>query len=112
LKVYRATGFNHLAHIRAVSDAGGEAFAPFEPLIDRRRHWSRATTWRDQPPLDDHRLRDHQQGHRRDGAEAVYIADGHHRYETGLKYLEERREAGEVPDNEAAPNFCLMQLVG
>jgi len=31
------------------------------------------------------------------GPKPVYIADGHHRYETGLKYLEERREAGEVP---------------
>jgi uncharacterized protein (DUF1015 family) len=46
------------------------------------------------------------------GPKPVYIADGHHRYETGLKYLEERRAAGEVPDDEAAPNFCLMMLVG
>jgi uncharacterized protein (DUF1015 family) len=46
------------------------------------------------------------------GPKPVYIADGHHRYETGLKYLEERRAAGEVPDDETAPNFCLMMLVG
>ena len=46
------------------------------------------------------------------GPKPVYIADGHHRYETGLKYLEERRAAGEVSDDEAAPNFCLMMLVG
>jgi uncharacterized protein (DUF1015 family) len=46
------------------------------------------------------------------GPKPVYIADGHHRYETGLKYLEERKAAGEVPDDEAAPNFCLMMLVG
>jgi len=46
------------------------------------------------------------------GPKPVYIADGHHRYETGLKYLEERRAAGEVPDDEAAPNYCLMMLVG
>jgi len=41
----------------------------------------------------------------------VFIADGHHRYETGLRYLEERRAAGEVRDDEAAANFTLMMLV-
>src|SRR5205085_750649 len=41
----------------------------------------------------------------------IFIADGHHRYETALKYLQERRDAGEVPDAEAAPNFVLMMLV-
>jgi uncharacterized protein (DUF1015 family) len=46
------------------------------------------------------------------GPKPLYIADGHHRYETGLKYLEERSASGEVPDNEAAPNFTLMMLVG
>jgi uncharacterized protein (DUF1015 family) len=46
------------------------------------------------------------------GPKPLYIADGHHRYETGLKYLEERSAAGEVPDNEAPANFTLMMLVG
>jgi uncharacterized protein (DUF1015 family) len=45
------------------------------------------------------------------GPRPVFIADGHHRYETGLRYLEERRAAGEVRDAEAAPNFILMMLV-
>jgi uncharacterized protein (DUF1015 family) len=45
------------------------------------------------------------------GPKPVFIADGHHRYETGLRYLEERRAAGEVRDVEAAPNFILMMLV-
>lgn len=45
------------------------------------------------------------------GPRSVFIADGHHRYETGLRYLEERREAGTVPNDEAAPNFILMMLV-
>jgi len=45
------------------------------------------------------------------GPRPVFIADGHHRYETGLRYLEERRAAGDVRDAEAAPNFILMMLV-
>jgi uncharacterized protein (DUF1015 family) len=45
------------------------------------------------------------------GPKPVFIADGHHRYETGLRYLEERRAAGEVANDEAAPNFILMMLV-
>ena len=45
------------------------------------------------------------------GPKPVFIADGHHRYETALRYLEERREAGEVHDDEAPGNFVLMMLV-
>jgi uncharacterized protein (DUF1015 family) len=45
------------------------------------------------------------------GPRPIFIADGHHRYETALRYLEERRQAGAVPDEEAAPNFVLMMLV-
>ena len=46
------------------------------------------------------------------GAKPVFIADGHHRYETGLRYLQERKEAGEVPNADSAANFILMDLVG
>jgi uncharacterized protein (DUF1015 family) len=46
------------------------------------------------------------------GPKPVFIADGHHRYETGLRYLEERKALGEAQDPEAAPNFMLMMLVG
>lgn len=45
------------------------------------------------------------------GPKPIFIADGHHRYETGLKYLEEKRQAGEAADTEAAANFILMMLV-
>ena len=45
------------------------------------------------------------------GPKPIFIADGHHRYETALRYLDERREAGEVRDSEAAANFVLMMLV-
>jgi uncharacterized protein (DUF1015 family) len=45
------------------------------------------------------------------GPKPVFIADGHHRYETGLRYLEEKRASGEVRDDEAPANFILMMLV-
>jgi uncharacterized protein (DUF1015 family) len=45
------------------------------------------------------------------GPKPIFIADGHHRYETALRYLEERREAGEVRGAEAPANFVLMMLV-
>src|ERR1700731_600110 len=45
------------------------------------------------------------------GPNPVFIADGHHRYETALQYLDERREAGEVSASEAPANFVLMMLV-
>jgi uncharacterized protein (DUF1015 family) len=44
--------------------------------------------------------------------QSIFIADGHHRYETALRHLHERREAGEIHDDESAPNFVLMHLVG
>jgi uncharacterized protein (DUF1015 family) len=46
------------------------------------------------------------------GTRPIFIADGHHRYETGLRYLQDRQQAGEVRDAEAVPNFILMMLVG
>jgi uncharacterized protein (DUF1015 family) len=45
------------------------------------------------------------------GPKPVFIADGHHRYETGLRYLQEKQAAGEVRDGEAPANFILMMLV-
>jgi uncharacterized protein (DUF1015 family) len=42
----------------------------------------------------------------------VFIADGHHRYETGLKYRDERAGAGESSGHDDPSNFCLMMLVG
>jgi uncharacterized protein (DUF1015 family) len=41
----------------------------------------------------------------------IFIADGHHRYETALRYRDERRAAGGVRDDESAANFCLMLCV-
>lgn len=41
----------------------------------------------------------------------VYVADGHHRYETALGYRDElEKENGDLPEN-AAPNFVLAHMV-
>ena len=40
----------------------------------------------------------------------IYIADGHHRYETGLNYLREEREAGRVELEEDSVQFVLTFL--
>jgi uncharacterized protein (DUF1015 family) len=45
------------------------------------------------------------------GPKPIFIADGHHRYETALRYLEERKKTGEVKSPDAAANFVLMMLV-
>lgn len=42
----------------------------------------------------------------------VFIADGHHRYETGLNYKRQLQAAGQLKDDQAAPNFVLMHFVG
>jgi uncharacterized protein (DUF1015 family) len=42
----------------------------------------------------------------------LFIADGHHRYETALNYRRELQAAGRLSDVNAAPNFVLMHCVG
>ena len=113
LKLYRATGFNLSPVFSLYPDPDGEVAKQLEPFT------------RNQPPLvaKDHlgvtnRLWVITDTHAIStviglmGPKPVFIADGHHRYETGLKYLDERKELGEVQDDEAAPHFCLMMLVG
>ncbi len=43
---------------------------------------------------------------------AVFIADGHHRYETALKFQEEQAQGGAPSLHDDPSNFCLMMLVG
>ncbi len=42
----------------------------------------------------------------------VFIADGHHRYETGLKFRDDLEAKGELSGPDDPANFCLMMLVG
>ncbi|WP_165248576.1 DUF1015 domain-containing protein [Paludisphaera soli] len=45
------------------------------------------------------------------GQKPVFIADGHHRYETGLRFRNEKEAAGELSGPDDPANFCLMMLV-
>jgi uncharacterized protein (DUF1015 family) len=113
LSLYRATHFNISPVFGLYPDTEGEVFAKLAQAIGRT------------PPIE---ATDHLGVINRlwvvtdsstisavtglMGPKPVFIADGHHRYETGLKYLEERRAMGEVADEEVSANFCLMMLVG
>lgn len=46
------------------------------------------------------------------GPRPLFIADGHHRYETGLRYREDRMAAGVHQGDNDPSNFILMMLVG
>jgi uncharacterized protein (DUF1015 family) len=46
------------------------------------------------------------------GPKPVFIADGHHRYETGLRYLAEQEELGLASTPDAPARYILMMLVG
>ena len=45
-------------------------------------------------------------------AKSIFIADGHHRYETGLKYRDDLVESGQSTGHDDPSNFCMMMLVG
>jgi uncharacterized protein (DUF1015 family) len=113
LKLYRATGFNLSPIFGLYPDPENEIFRVLEPFtlksppLEAKDHLGvTSRLW----VITDSRAVSTVVGSM--GPKPIYIADGHHRYETGVKYLEERRAAGEVPDDESAPNFALMMLVG
>ncbi len=113
LKLYRATGFNLSPIFSMYPDPEGEVFRVLEPFALN----SPPVVAKDHLGVT-HRLWTVTDSHAIStvigfmGPKPVYIADGHHRYETGVKYLEERKSAGEVPDDESPANFTLMMLVG
>jgi uncharacterized protein (DUF1015 family) len=42
----------------------------------------------------------------------IFIADGHHRYETGLRFRDLLASAGQLAGPDDPANFCMMMLVG
>jgi uncharacterized protein (DUF1015 family) len=111
-KLFRATGMNLSPIFGLYPDEGNEVFGKVESLVFRTPpleatdHLGAVSRlW----PIADERVVNSVIGLM--GPKPVFIADGHHRYETGLRYLDEKRSAGEVPNDEAAPNFTMMMLV-
>lgn len=45
------------------------------------------------------------------GPKPIFIADGHHRYETALRYRDDKQQSGELSGPDAPANFVLMMLV-
>ncbi|MFO0911007.1 MAG: DUF1015 domain-containing protein [Isosphaeraceae bacterium] len=43
---------------------------------------------------------------------SIFIADGHHRYETGLRFRDDLAAAGELQGPDDPANFTMMMLVG
>jgi uncharacterized protein (DUF1015 family) len=41
----------------------------------------------------------------------LYIADGHHRYQTALEYSRKLRESGEITDDDDPRNFLMVMIV-
>ncbi len=111
-KLFRATGMNLSPIFGFYPDEGNEVLAKVESLLFRTPPLKAtdhlgvvSRLW----PIADERVISNVVGLM--GPKPVFIADGHHRYETGLRYLEEKKAAGEVPNDEAAPNFTMMMLV-
>jgi uncharacterized protein (DUF1015 family) len=112
LKLMHATGMNLSPLFGLYPDPANELFARLEPQLlrtlpleakDHQGVISRL--W----PITDERAVGSVVSGMMD--RPIFIADGHHRYETALRYLEEARAAGQVPNDEAAPNFVMMMLV-
>jgi len=113
LALYRATGFNLSPIFGLYPDAGGDVQRAIEAGL------------RDRTPLvaTDHLGVDNRLWIVTDqethtvirglmAAKPVFIADGHHRYETGLKYRDELARSSPSPGPDDPSNFCLMMLVG
>ncbi len=112
LKLFQATAMNLSPVFGLYPDHDNEVFSKIEPLIYRMPPLEAtdhlgvvSRLW----PIADEHIISSVIGLM--GPKPVFIADGHHRYETGLRYLEERKAAGEATGDEAAANFTMMMLV-
>jgi uncharacterized protein (DUF1015 family) len=113
LKLYHATGMNLCPIFGLYPDPQDEVMAKIDAAVSRTLPLEAtdhlgvtSRLW----PITDQHLVSAVTGLL--GPKPVFIADGHHRYETGLRYRDERRAAGDVRDDEAPANFILMMMVG
>jgi uncharacterized protein (DUF1015 family) len=113
LALYQAPGFNLSPIFGLYPDPDGEVLRAVEsgvrdrtPMVATDHLGVENKLW----VVDDQRTQAAVRGLM--GSKPVFIADGHHRYETGLKYRDERARAGELAGDDDPANFCLMMLVG
>jgi uncharacterized protein (DUF1015 family) len=113
LALYRATGFNLSPVFGLYPDPSGEVqrrieAAPYDhtPFVATDHLGVENRLW----------LITDQEAHTAISgllaAKPIFIADGHHRYETGLKYREELAASSQSSGPDDPSNFCLMMLVG
>lgn len=113
LSLYNATGFNLSPVFGLYPDPNAEVIRAIEAGV------------RDRTPLEatDHLGVVHRLWPVIDGTaqtavsglmadKSIFIADGHHRYETGLKYRDDLAAKGELTGDDDPANFVMMQLVG
>jgi uncharacterized protein (DUF1015 family) len=113
LALYHATGFNLSPVFGLYPDPGGEVLRALEaglrdrtPLVATDHLGVENRLW----VVTDSQTHTAIRGLM--ATQPVFIADGHHRYETGLKYRDERAGAGQFSGDDDPANFCLMMLVG
>jgi uncharacterized protein (DUF1015 family) len=113
LALYHATGTNLSPIFGLYPDESGEVLAAVEAGIGDRTPLEATDhlgvvhrLW----PITEQRAHTIAQG--LIAAKPVFIADGHHRYETGLRYRDELAAKGELTGDEDPAHFCMMQLVG
>ena len=112
LKLTRATNMNLSPIFGLYPDAANDIFGRIEPLLmktlplEATDHLGVVSrVW---PLADEKALGSVVSGM---ADKPVFIADGHHRYETGLRYLDEARANGAVTNDESPANFIMMMLV-
>ncbi|MBI3407034.1 MAG: DUF1015 domain-containing protein [Planctomycetes bacterium] len=112
LKLFRATAMNLSQVFGMYPDAEGQVQAALEAAVGRALPLQATdhlgVTSKIWPVTDQHAV---SSVAGLMGPKPIFIADGHHRYETALTYLDERRKAGEAKNPDAAVNFVLMMLV-
>lgn len=113
LKLLRATRTNTSAVFGMYADEKGEVATALEAwmvrgparlVADARAGDERHLLW----ALDDRPVAEKLTAALKD--QRVYMADGHHRYETGLAYLKEEIEAGKIDFDEDSTHFILAYL--
>ena len=113
LALFNATKYNLSPIFGLYPDDDGEVIKAAEAGI-RDRTPQEATDhlgvtnrlWEDQDPATITAL----QGLK--GPRPVFIADGHHRYETGVKFRDDMAASGGLTGPDDPANFCMMMLVG